>query len=83
MNLEKAISLGKERRRQYPPNDSRNIDWSCRNHRSCPFCLGNRTHGDQKLRLAEQAEQEALQNPEPRFEIGRPRRALRLATGAH
>jgi hypothetical protein len=56
MSLEKAIHHGKEKRRPYPPHDSRNFDWSCRNHKSCSWCRRNRTY--QRTRLDEQARQE-------------------------
>lgn len=48
MGLEKAIQHGKERRRPYL--DSRSFDYSCRNHGDCPWCIGNRTVKDRKVR---------------------------------
>jgi len=50
MSLEKAIYHGKERRKQYPKKDSRNYDWSCRNHKSCPYCREGRQHFDKRYR---------------------------------
>jgi len=51
MSLDRAIQSGKEHRRQYW--DSRRIDPSCRNHRGCGFCEGNRRV--QQLRLSAEA----------------------------
>ena len=48
MSLEKAIKHGKEKRKSYPGNDSRNVDWSCRNHKSCPWCKRQRLHNSIK-----------------------------------
>ena len=42
MSLDKAIEHGKEHRKPY--RGSKAIDRSCRNHGSCKWCLGNRTH---------------------------------------
>jgi len=50
MSLEKAIEHGKEHRKKYPPHDSRNFDWSCRNHHSCPYCTWGRQFFDRKSR---------------------------------
>lgn len=41
MSLDKAIKHGKEKRKPY--RGSKSVDRSCRNHKSCPYCLGNRT----------------------------------------
>ncbi len=42
MSLDKAIEHGKEHRKPY--RGSKAVDKSCRNHGSCKWCLGNRTH---------------------------------------
>jgi hypothetical protein len=42
MSLDKAIASGKEKRKPY--RGSARFDHSCRNHGSCGWCLGNRTH---------------------------------------
>lgn len=49
MSLDKAIKYGKEKRKPY--RRSKVFDQSCRNHGSCPWCEGNRTHSDRKRRL--------------------------------
>lgn len=46
MSLDKAIEHGKEKRKPYRVEKS--IDATCRNHGSCPWCKGNRTHGNKK-----------------------------------
>lgn len=40
MGLEKAIASGKEKRKPY--FKSKAFDPSCRNHKGCPRCVGNR-----------------------------------------
>lgn len=42
MALDQAIKHGKEKRKPY--RKSKAVDPSCRNHGSCPWCLGNRKH---------------------------------------
>ncbi len=42
MALDKAIKSGKEHRKPY--RGSKRIDYSCRNHGSCPYCEQNRKH---------------------------------------
>ena len=42
MSLDKAIKYGKEKRKPY--TGSKTIDYSCRNHGSCPCCKENRLH---------------------------------------
>jgi hypothetical protein len=42
MSLDKAIESGKEKRKKY--HKSKAIDYTCRNHGSCPWCQGNRLH---------------------------------------
>lgn len=49
MSLDKAISSGKERRREW--RDSRRFDPACRNHGGCPWCENNRTHQQRRLEL--------------------------------
>jgi hypothetical protein len=53
MSLRKAIEHGKERRR--PWHDSRDFDSSCRNHRGCPWCEGNRAYQSRKQEIAARA----------------------------
>ena len=54
MSLYKSIQSGKSRRKPY--RGAKAIDATCRNHGSCDWCKGNRTHKDDKRELA--AEQE-------------------------
>ena len=54
MSLDKSIISGKEHRKQY--RGAKAVDCSCRNHGSCKWCEGNRTHKNDKRELA--AEQE-------------------------
>lgn len=49
MTLDKAISHGKEHRKQY--YGSKAIDPSCRNHGTCDVCKGNRLHSTRKREL--------------------------------
>lgn len=42
MSLDKAIEHGKEYRKPY--RRSARFDRTCRNHGSCSWCIGNRTH---------------------------------------
>jgi hypothetical protein len=51
MSLEKAIKHKKEHRKPYYGKDSRNFDWSCRNHGSCLYCCDNRKFFDKKRRV--------------------------------
>ena len=57
MSLHKAIKSGKEHRREYGTKGEpycKAIDPSCRNHGSCPWCLGNRTaKNNAKKKIAE------------------------------
>lgn len=46
MAFDKSIESGKEHRRQYV--GAKRVDKSCRNHGSCPWCQGNRTHSYRK-----------------------------------
>ena len=46
MGLEKAIEHGKEKRKPY--KGAKAVDRSCRNHGSCEWCRGNRTHNTNK-----------------------------------
>ena len=54
MTLDKSIQSGKERRKPY--RGAKAIDATCRNHGSCEWCHGNRTHKNDKREL--EAEQE-------------------------
>lgn len=44
--LDKAIESGDEHRKQYIRRGA--SDRSCRNHGSCSWCKGNRTHKNKK-----------------------------------
>ena len=46
MGLDKAIEHGKEHRKPY--RGAKSVDTTCRNHGSCPWCEGNRTHQQRK-----------------------------------
>jgi hypothetical protein len=46
MSMDKAISSGKEKRKPY--RGSKAIDGSCRNHKGCPACDGNRQYSTRK-----------------------------------
>lgn len=54
MSLDKSIQSGKSHRKPY--RGAKVIDATCRNHGSCKWCEGNRTHKNDKRELA--AEQE-------------------------
>lgn len=46
MSLDKAIKYGKEKRKPY--RGSKEFDYSCRNHGSCPWCEKNRLFNNVK-----------------------------------
>lgn len=46
MSLDQAIEHGKEKRKKY--RGGKAICISCRNHGGCDWCLGNRTHKNDK-----------------------------------
>lgn len=48
MGLEKAIEHGKEKRKPY--KGAKAVDCSCRNHGTCEWCRGNRTHNTNRKR---------------------------------
>ena len=54
MSLDKSIQSGKSHRKPY--RGAKAIDATCRNHGSCEWSHGNRTHNNDKRELA--AEQE-------------------------
>ena len=54
MSLDKSIQSGKSHRKPY--RGAKAIDATCRNHGSCEWFHGNRTHKNDKRELA--AEQE-------------------------
>jgi hypothetical protein len=57
MSLDKRIAKGEEKRKPY--FDSRRFDSTCRNHGTCPWCHGNRTHKNKKQEIScEQQEKE-------------------------
>ena len=45
--LDKAIRSGKEYRKPY--RGVKAIDCTCRNHGSCPYCMGNRLYNRKKI----------------------------------
>jgi hypothetical protein len=49
MSLRKGIKHGKEHREEY--YGSKRFDRSCRNHGSCGYCEGNRTHKHAKKEM--------------------------------
>lgn len=49
MSLDKSITHGKEHRKPY--QGAKAIDRTCRNHGSCEWCKGNRTHKNKKREL--------------------------------
>ena len=55
MSLDKAIKYGKEKRKPY--HGAKSVSKSCRNHGTCPYCLGNRFYKNRK-RLESLIEQE-------------------------
>ena len=54
MSLNKSIQSGKEHRKPY--RRAKAIDYTCRNHGSCDWCKGNRTHKNDKRELAVEQE---------------------------
>jgi len=46
MSLAKAIAYKKEHRKPY--RGAKVFDHTCRNHGSCSWCEGNRTHSNKK-----------------------------------
>lgn len=49
MSLDKSITNGKEHRNPY--RGAKAIGNTCRNHGSCEWCKGNRTHKNDKSEL--------------------------------
>lgn len=47
--LDKAIKSGKEHRKPY--RGAKAVDFTCRNHGSCPWCQGNRKYKLKKREL--------------------------------
>lgn len=62
MGLEKAIEHGKEKRKPY--KGAKAVDYSCRNHGTCEWCRGNRTHNTNKKREKAIAEMKEALSPE-------------------
>lgn len=60
MSLDKSIAHGKEHRKLY--RGAKAIDRTCRNHGSCGWCKGNRTHKNDKRELKVMYELEKWQN---------------------
>lgn len=54
MSLDKSIQSGKEHRKPY--RGAKAVDCNCRNHGSCEWCHGNRTHKNDKWELAAELE---------------------------
>ena len=54
MSLDKSIQSGKSHRK--PHRGAKAIDTTYRNHGSCEWCHGNRTHRNDKRELAEEQE---------------------------
>lgn len=50
MSFDKSVQSGKEHRKQY--TGAKFIDRTCRNHGSCVYCRENRTHKNDKRKLA-------------------------------
>ena len=51
MGLEKAIRSGKEKRVEYGTKGQpycKSVDYTCRNHGTCPWCQSNRLHNNRK-----------------------------------
>ncbi len=46
MSLTKAIKYGKEHRKEY--TGAKSVAPSCRNHKGCDWCKGNRTYQSAK-----------------------------------
>lgn len=54
MSFDKSIQSGKEHRKPY--RGAKSVDSTCRNHGSCEWCHGNRTHKNDKRELAAEEE---------------------------
>ena len=55
MGLEKAIEHGKEHRKPFGKETgtyAKSIDYTCRNHGNCEWCLSNRTYKNKKRELS-------------------------------
>ena len=66
MSFDKSIQSGKEHRKPY--RGAKSIDSTCRNHGSCEWCEGNRTHKNAKRELS--AEQELKEYDGTRNQYG-------------
>lgn len=62
MGLEKAIEHGKEKRKPY--KGAKAVDCSCRNHGTCEWYRGNRTHNTNKKREKAISEMKEALSPE-------------------
>jgi len=58
MSLDKAIQSGKERRKPY--RKAKAIDYSCRNHGSCPYCRNGRLRHHKLQEVLDQEAEEEL-----------------------
>lgn len=54
MSFDAAIEHKKEHRVQY--RGAKAVDYTCRNHGSCPWCYGNRTYKNRKRELRSREE---------------------------
>lgn len=54
MSFDAAIEHKKEHRVQY--RGVKAVDYTCRNHGSCPWCYGNRTYKNRKRELRSREE---------------------------
>ena len=67
MGLEKAIEHGKEHRKPFGDTKKtrcKSIDYQCRNHGSCEWCLGNRTYKNKKRELSSVEQLEEFEEEE-------------------
>ena len=62
MGLEKAIEHGKEKRKPY--KGAKAVACSCRNHGTCEWCRGNRTHNTNRKMEKAIAEMKEALSPE-------------------
>lgn len=65
MGLDKAIKSGKEHRKEY--RGAKAVDPTCRNHGSCPWCIGTRTN---KNKAKDKAAKEAINNGAKEIKLG-------------
>ena len=61
MSLDKAIAHKKEHRKPFYKGKA--ISLSCRNHKSCPQCQGNRMHSNEKKIISSKEQMNAIKSP--------------------